>query len=79
MEKKVFVINWFVENSMLSCDEIETDLSVNYFEQGLIDSFGFLDLINQCEEEFGIEFTDEDFSNENIFTIKGLIDILEQK
>ena len=79
MNKKEFIINWFFEKSMLSREEVEKGLEKNYFEQGLIDSFAFLELISQCEETFGMEFTDEDFSNEDIFTIKGLIDILEQK
>lgn len=77
--KKEFVVNWFAENSICTREEIEKDLSVNYFEQGLIDSFAFLKLIAECEEKFGISFSDDDFSNDEIFTISGFISILENE
>lgn len=77
MEKEV-IIDWFVEHSNISVDEIECDLDINYLEKGLIDSFGFLELISFCENQFGYTFADEDFSNDNIFTINGLINILKE-
>ena len=48
-------------------------------EAGVIDSIGFLDLISACEEKLGIAFSDDDFSNDKIFTIAGLIDIITEK
>ena len=77
--KKEFVIDWFSENSTMSRKEIENDTSINYLEQGLIDSFAFLELISTCEEKFKIEFSDDDFQNDDIFTIEGLIRIIEKK
>lgn len=77
--KKEFIINWFVEKSTMSKEELEKNLDVNYFEQGLIDSFAFLELITACENEFGVIFSDEDFENDDIFTVSGLISILEKK
>ena len=77
--KKEFVVNWFAENSTCTREEIEKDLSVKYFEQSLIDSFAFLNLIAECEEKFGIAFSDDDFSKDEIFTISGFISILENE
>lgn len=77
--KKEFIINWFVEKSTMSKEELEKNLDVNYFEQGLIDSFALLELITACETEFGVTFSDEDFENDDIFTVSGLISILEKK
>lgn len=77
--KKDFIIGWFAENSTLSREELEKDLTINYLETGVIDSFGFLDLISACEEKLGITFSDDDFSNDKIFTIAGLIDIITEK
>ncbi len=79
MKKRDFVLNWFAENGTLSREELEEDTGVNYLELGLIDSFAFLELISTCEEEFGIQFDDDDFQNEDIFTIEGFIGILENK
>lgn len=77
--KKDYVIDWFEEKSTMTRNELEKDLSINYFENGLIDSFAFLELIAACEEKFNIAFSDEDFSNDEIFTIEGLINVLEKK
>jgi len=77
--KKDFIIGWFAENSTLSREELEKDLTINYLESGVIDSFGFLDLISACEEKLEITFNDDDFSDDRIFTIAGLIDIITEK
>jgi acyl carrier protein len=76
---KDFILDWFASHSILSHEELEKNLKINYFEEGLIDSFAFLDLISECEETLHIEFDDDDFSNDLIFTIEGLINVLEGK
>lgn len=77
--KKEFIINWFLENSALSKEDIDNSLNVNFFDNGTIDSFGFLGLIAECEEKLNIIFDDEDFQNDRIFTIGGLIEVVENK
>lgn len=76
--KREFIVNWFAEKGVLTKEELMKDLSVNYFEQGLIDSFAFLELISACEKEYDFKFSDEDFANEDIFTIIGLINCIEK-
>lgn len=77
--KRDFIINWFVDNSALTREQIEADIDMNYLEKGVVDSFGFLGLIAACEEELGIEFDDDDFALDEIFTISGIIDVIENK
>ena len=77
--KREFILDWFSSHSTMSREEIEKNLAVNYLEEGLIDSFAFLEMITTCEETFGISFSDDDFSDERIFSIDGLIHILENK
>lgn len=77
--KKDFILNWFAERSTMSREDLEKDLNLNYLEHRLIDSFAFLDLISTCEDEFNIQFSDDDLQNDEIFTISGLIGILEGK
>ena len=36
--KRDFIIGWFAENSTLSREELEKDLTINYLEAGVIDS-----------------------------------------
>ncbi len=73
-----YVINWFKERCGEDSD-IEMHLEDNYITIELIDSFGFLDLISNCEEKFGISFSDDDFATDDIFTIKGLISLISKQ
>lgn len=72
-----FVVNWFIQRGVLTQGKADESMCVNYLEQGWIDSFGFLELIEACEQKFQIVFSDDDFANEKIFTISGLIETLE--
>lgn len=72
-----YLINWFVEYGNLKKEQIKTN--DNYIENGYIDSFGFLDLISNCEDYFKVRFSDKDFENEDIFTISGIVRCIEGK
>lgn len=56
----------------------EPELSENYFEAGLIDSFGIILLIEDVEQEFGIQFTDTHFQDRRFSTINGLAEIINE-
>lgn len=73
-----YIIKWFVEHSTEG-EEIKGKTDDNYLTSGFIDSFGFLELISYCEEEYNIEFSDDDFANDAIFSIKGLAQIIDIK
>lgn len=63
---------YFSKNNPLP-DGIET---MNYFEAGLIDSFGVIELIESIEEHYGIEFQQAHFIDRRFSTISGLADII---
>ncbi len=72
-----WVINWFVENSDAEEEDIKPNIENNYFESGWIDSFEFMNLISDIEDEFEIEFSNDEFQNRDFATINGLIKILK--
>ena len=74
MSTKEVVIDFFKQNTNKN---IKND--VNDFDEDYIDSLGVFELISTFEEQFGIEFTDDDFENQNFVIINGLIDIIEKK
>lgn len=74
---RTWIIAWFEQNSDISNADI--DETKNYVENGWIDSFQFLDLISTIEEEFGVDFSDDDFAREELLTIKGIIEIISDK
>lgn len=52
---------------------------VNYFEVGLIDSLGVIELIEAIESHFSIKFTEMHFQERRFSTIKGLAQIIQQQ
>lgn len=76
---KGWLSNWFIENSDFSKEDIENNLDSNYFEQGWIDSFSFINFISDMEEKFEISFSNDEFQNREFATVNGLAKIIEGK
>ncbi|WBA07884.1 hypothetical protein [Salinivibrio kushneri] len=66
------LILWFQEQSGQSV----FDTQQNYFEQELIDSFDVIMLIEYCESEFSIVFSETQFEDRRFSTIDGLSEII---
>lgn len=57
-----------------------TDIySLNYIEQGYIDSLGLVKFIVDLEDEFNIEFSDDDLDSSSVKIIGELIKLVERK
>lgn len=72
-----WIVNWFVENRGIPIGEINTHLDDNYFEMGYIDSFAFIMLISEIEEDLHISFDNDAFQDRSFSTINGLAKALE--
>lgn len=75
---KEWIIEWFVDNSAVDKETLEANADVNYFEAGYIDSFVFISLMDDIEEEFGAEFDNDQFLDRSFATINGLANILSE-
>lgn len=53
--------------------------SINYVEEGYMDSLGFLRFIGEVEDEFSIIFSDEELESASFRTVGGLIKMIEAK
>lgn len=53
--------------------------AINYIESGYIDSIGLIKFVVELEDEFGIEFTDEELESPDFRTTGGLIKLAEEK
>lgn len=73
-----WVVEWFIKEAKVERQVLEQNLNIGYLEAGYIDSMEFIALISDVEEKFGIQFNDEDFMDEKILTIAGLIDRIEK-
>lgn len=74
---KKFVIEYIQREYTISEDINIMDL--NYIESGYIDSMGLIQFIATLEDEFGIEFSDEDMENPEIKVVGKLISMIDSK
>lgn len=72
-----WLINWFVKNAEADREELYKNISENYFQLGYIDSFEFINLIGDIENQFNIEFENDQFEDRSFSTIKGMTTIIE--
>lgn len=54
-------------------------MTLNYIEEGYIDSMGYIQFISTIEDEFGIEFDVEDIDNPDMRIVGRLIDFINEK
>ncbi len=73
-----WVLAWFEENGSVGREVLEANPDENYFNAGYIDSFVFISLIDDIEDEFGVEFDNDQFTDRSFATINGLVAILEE-
>lgn len=70
-----FIINYFKKQTSLETIDLQND----YFDEKWIDSFGMIEMVEEIEKEFDIEFTQNDFKKLSFRKVNGLIDIIKDK
>ena len=80
MDIKEWLINWFSSHSSLSVSELEASSKEDYLKKGIIDSFSFVMMISDIDDEFDVAFTNDDFLDPRFSNIDGLATmIIERK
>lgn len=64
------------EYSFKEGTEIE---KINYVEEGYMDSLGLIQFIGELEDEFDIEFSDEEMMDDSFRVVGSLIDLVTKK
>jgi D-alanine--poly(phosphoribitol) ligase subunit 2 len=76
MENKILDI---LEN-VCSSDEVRSDMNINLFEAGLLDSLGVIQLLIEIEEVLGVKIEPTEVERNQIETPRKILDfILEHK
>lgn len=70
-----WLVDWFAERN----PDAVPPRDVNYYDAGLVDSFGIIELIEEIETEYAIVFDDKDFLLPEFRTIDGLAGIIAGK
>lgn len=71
-----WIVSWLADHAGILKDDVEKHLGENYFDLGYIDSFGFIELLDSIESEYGIQFDNEQFEDRKFATISGLAEII---
>lgn len=69
----------FIIENFLFGDEEQIELETDFFEKGIIDSTGVIELVSFMEETFGISIDDEELIPENLSSLKNIGEFLQQK
>ena len=79
MDDKIrrFILN-FVERDYQIPENVDFD-SFDIFENGYIDSMGFVQFVAILEDEFDVEFTSEELLSDEFKTISGIEKIIRNK
>lgn len=67
------------ENFLFGAEDNSLGNDDSFLEQGIIDSTGMLELVNWVQEEFGIEFDDNELIPENLDSINRLAEFIQKK
>jgi len=61
--------------------ELEADVNerTDLFQEGLIDSFGFIELVTFLEKTFSIHFEDSEFATNSLNTIGNIVATVKRK
>ena len=54
-------------------------MTLNYIEEGYIDSMGYIQFVSTIEDEFDIEFDVEDIGNPDMQIVGKLVEFIEKK
>ncbi|AJQ96547.1 MULTISPECIES: acyl carrier protein [Gynuella] len=71
------LVTFITENYMVERDEVPLDRSL--IDEGIIDSFGLIEIAGFLESTFGIQIKDEDMIRENFGSVIKMIDFAERK
>ena len=55
---------------------VDADADTDLFDAGLVDSYGFIELVGFIEQTYGVTFSDDDLASPVIATLRGITDLI---
>lgn len=72
-------ISEFIEDSCLIRFGEEADADTNLFTTGIMDSMGFIELVQFLEADLNVKFADEELNSREFATLSGIQSIARRK
>ena len=70
---------WLSEWFHRRAPHVVFDSNENFFQAGAIDSLGVIELIEELERAFGVQFNQVDFQDRRFTNVHGLAQLLDEK
>jgi D-alanine--poly(phosphoribitol) ligase subunit 2 len=77
-QTQTWLLGWFRDHKGVAAPQEADPLGVNYFQAGLVDSFGVMELVGDVEQRFGIRFTADHFQDRRFVTVGGLAEMIDE-
>jgi acyl carrier protein len=75
---QINAVKEFIIENFLFGEEVQLELDTDFFDKGIIDSTGVIELVSFIEEKFDISVDDDELIPENLSSLKK-IDVFLQK
>jgi len=75
----VNTVKEFIVENFLFGEEDQLELETDFFDKGIIDSTGVIELVSYMEETFDISINDEELIPENLSSLENIRVFLQQK
>jgi acyl carrier protein len=76
---QINAVKEFIIENFLFGEEVQLELDTDFFDKGIIDSTGVLELVSYMEETFDISVDDEELIPENLSSLKNIDVFLKKK
>ena len=71
--------NYLFETFLLGYNESEFSNDKSFYEAGVFDSIGILEVVTYIEQVFDIKFEEDEITPENISSINNIVDFIIKK
>lgn len=76
---QINAVKEFIIENFLFGEEVQLELDTDFFDKGIIDSTGVIELVSFIEEKFDISVDDDELIPENLSSLKRVDLFLEKK
>lgn len=76
---QINAVKEFIIENFLFGEEEQLELNTDFFDKGVIDSTGVIELVSFIEETFNISVDDEELIPENLSSLKNIDAFLQKK
>lgn len=76
---RINIVREFIIDNFLFGEEEPLELETDFFEKGIVDSTGVIEVVSFLEEKFNISVDDEELIPENLSSLKNIDQFLQKK